>query len=335
MTAKKAMSVGILGAGAWGTAIATQLCKKNDLVLAYTIDSSILEQINIFRVHPSLPDVHLPLNFRATLHLSDILNAKYIIVAIPSSELTSVLKKVASSLPSTNTRLIVATKGISEEGELLSETIPQMTSAPFAVLAGPNLAMEVAKNVNTATMIGSENYDIAKEIADFISTDTFQAFPTQHVTELQITGAVKNVAAIVAGILDGMLYGDNTKSWAITLALQDISILANLKNKDGQISPYSIINPGVVGDLALGFYSRHSRNNAFGRALALTTKSQRHGLIDSYPILVEGIRNYYTLDLLSKKHSVSTKIISTLGKILKDPENLEHYIFELFQNKSK
>ena len=99
---------------------------------------------------------------------------------------------------------------------------------------------------------------------------------------------------------------------------------------EGNVQQNSILNPGVVGDLVLGFYSKNSRNNTFGRLLSETPSKERQALLNSYPILVEGVRNCNVLYLLTQRHGLSTSIISTLHKILQDPEKLEFYISRLF-----
>lgn len=326
-------NIAIIGTGAWGAAIASQLCKKNTLVLAYTIEEQICEQINNLHTHPGLSSIKLPSNLRATLNIDDLSNARYLVIAVPSKALMSVLEQISSSLLNKSTRLIIATKGLDEDGILFSEKISEMYSCHFGFLGGPNLALEVASNTKTTTMIAAKEYTIASEIAQVMSTDTFSAFPTQDLVAIQIAGAVKNVGAILAGALDGIpSYGDNTKSWMFTLALQDISNITYMLSKESltNIHQNNVLNPGVVGDLALGFYSKNSRNNAFGKLLVETPIKERQAFLNSYPTLVEGVRNCRILNLLAQKHRLNTSIVSTLYKILEDPERLEAYIAQLF-----
>jgi glycerol-3-phosphate dehydrogenase (NAD(P)+) len=330
MTERK-NSIGIIGTGAWGTALSVQFCKNQDLVLAHTLEESIANQINQHQKHVALPGIVLPKNLRATLNLKDLLNCKYLLIAVPSESIMHVLEQLAQDTKRSDLELIIATKGLDKEGVLLSDKMPSIINAPFALLAGPNLALEVAQNIQTTTMVGSANYSMAKEIADFISTDTFKALPTQSIVELQVASALKNVAAIIAGILDGLMYGENTKAWVFSLALEDIANLSKTMQPNTQEAiTNAIINPGVAGDLALCFYSKNSRNNAFGKIFAQTPAKQRQSLLDSYPILVEGVRNCKILNSLAIRYKTDTKIVSTLSKILENPEVLESQISALF-----
>ncbi len=323
--------IAIVGAGAWGTAIGVQLCKNQDLVLAHALEESICKQMNQHRLHVALPGITLPNNLRATLDLQDLLDYQYLLIAVPSASLLHVLEQIARVIKSTEIKLIIATKGLDEDGILLSDKIPSVINLPFAFLAGPNLALEVAQNVPTTTMIGATDHNLAKIIAQAISTDTFKAFPTQSIIELQIASAIKNVAAIVAGILEGLLYGENTRAWAFSLALKEIAELshamqANTKNTTIE----AIINPAVAGDLALCFYSKNSRNNAFGKILAQTPAAERKNLLRTYPVLVEGMQNCPILWKLSTKYKVDTQIVSVLYNILENPETLENQISAIF-----
>jgi glycerol-3-phosphate dehydrogenase (NAD(P)+) len=323
--------IAIVGAGAWGTAIGVQLCKNQDLVLAHALEESICKQINQQKLQLALPGITLPNNLRATLDLQDLCNYQYLLIAVPSVALIHVLEQISRVMKSTDITLIIATKGLDANGILLSDKIPSVINVPFAFLAGPNLALEVAQNVPTTTMIGSKNQDVAQTIANLISTDTFKAFPTQSIVELQIASAVKNVAAIIAGIVEGLLYGENTKAWAFSLALKDIADLSKAIQANTQSTKIeAIINPAVAGDLALCFYSKNSRNNAFGKILATTPPAQRKNLLRTYPILVEGMQNCPILWKLSIKCKVDTKIVSLLYNILENPETLENQVSAIF-----
>lgn len=313
----------ILGAGAWGLALGIQLCQNHDSVSIYCLDEALYHKAKQERVHSSLPGVRLPDNLHLTNNLEGIREAKNIVLAVPSGAAEEVMHGLKHFSLSSASNLIIATKGLGRKGELMSSVAERDLKLQVAILAGPNLALEVALGVPSTTMIGSANAHVAQGIANDFCTSTLKALPTAGFRELQIAGCVKNVAAIIAGMFTGLGLGQNSKAWIFSKAMQDVVTLSSAL---GGVSLNDIVSPGVAGDLAMCFYSQNSRNNSFGNALVHTKPSERRHFIDSYAQLVEGKENVGPLQKLSKHLNVKVALGSLMAKVLEDPAQIESTI---------
>lgn len=312
MTSLPAFS--IIGSGAWGSALAVQLC-KNEPVTVYS--RSIAEKHLLLK--KTLKSLLL------TTQIKEAAQAEFIVLAVPSCAVPQIIDALKSSSIKPNAKLIIATKGLMSDGEFISNAIEKSLQAKVSVLAGPNLASEVASNVPSAAMIGSKCQKAAAEICQRMSTDSFKLMPTTQLHALQISGCIKNISAIISGAMEGLKYGENSKAWIFSMALKDIEVLSEAAGDASQIK--NITNVGIAGDLALCFYSKNSRNYAFG--LQLAKAPCRIEFINSYSTLVEGKRNALTIRKLSEKYKVKSLLAEALCAILANPQTLEREIAKL------
>jgi glycerol-3-phosphate dehydrogenase (NAD(P)+) len=303
----------VIGSGAWGSAVALQLSKN--------------EPVTLFG--KGIGPKSLPSSLLFTTDIKEAAQAEFIVLAVPSYAIKQVMDTLKTSSITPHAKLIIATKGLMDDGEFISDAAEKLLEKEVSVLAGPNLALEVASNVPSAAMIGAKDIKLAKKIADRMSTDTFKLMPTTELFALQISGCIKNIAAIISGALEGLEYGENSKAWIFSMALKDISMLTLTTSR--LCSQEAIASVGIAGDLALCFYSKRSRNYAFGMELAKA--ACRAEFINSYQVLVEGKRNALIVKQLAEKYEVKSVLASTLCAILANPQDLEKEIVDLLNIK--
>ena len=222
------MIIGILGAGSWGSALANLLAGNGHDVTVWSIDEKEIEMLNTYREQRDrLPGVHLNETITFTTDLEQTIKGKKMIVcAVPSPFIRSTAKKIAPYI--TNDQLIVnVSKGIEEATltpivEIIESEIP---GAKVAVLSGPSHAEEVSHGVPTTVVVGAKTEKTAMFVQDVFMSDRFRVYTSPDMIGIELGGALKNVIALAAGILDGMGLGDNTKAALMTRGIAEISRL--------------------------------------------------------------------------------------------------------------
>lgn len=262
--------IAVIGAGSWGTALALLLGRKDYNVRLWSCESSVVEHIRKSRLNVDyLPDHPLPNNVSATGDLAEALDkAECVVFAVPSEFLRSVARQVAQIGFEGSPLIINAGKGLeSGTGLRLSETITQelgdKSAANLVALSGPNLAAEIARQIPAATVVASQSPDAAESVQRLLTTDSFRVYRNSDIIGVELSGALKNVIAIGAGICDGLGYGDNTKAALITRGLPEMTRLGVALGAD----PRTFMGLAGIGDLMATCASPLSRNLRFGRAL--------------------------------------------------------------------
>jgi len=209
----------IIGAGGWGTALAVLWSKRGNEIMLWGHDPARTEQIRITRENASyLPGVRLPESISVTSEIKDCADADLIVFVTPSIALRSVANQLRASLPRCETVLLSGTKGI-EHGtgmrmsQILEEIFPDNT---VAVISGPNLAVEVSRDLPTATVLGCRIPECAEELQRHLGSEKFRIYSSDETIGIELGGALKNVFAIPAGVSDGFGLGDNSKAALVT-----------------------------------------------------------------------------------------------------------------------
>jgi glycerol-3-phosphate dehydrogenase (NAD(P)+) len=215
-----------------------------------------------------------------------------------------------------NTPLIICAKGIENNScLLLSEVVKEvMPSQVVAILSGPNFADEVAANHYSISTIACNDFAIAKNLAQTLSTENFSLLPSDDIITTQIGGALKNVIAIACGIAEGLQLSANTKAAIFTKGMNDIMKFALAKNGDIK----SILSPAVIGDMVLTCYSDKSRNMSFGKNLAL-----------GYNVgssLTEGTATVRAATELAEKLSLTLEIVPFVSWLLTNQITPQQFI---------
>ena len=254
--------IAVVGAGAWGTALAITALNAGNQVVLWAFESETVNEINQSRRTSYLPAAHLPEALTATTKMQEALeNADIILFATPAQFNRTVFEQMNPYIKE-GTPVVLCAKGIElKTGMLLSEVIKSINpQTKLAVLSGPGFAVELARHCPTAVTIASEDEALAKDLCQTLKTDYFRPYSSTDMITPQICGALKNVMAIASGISDGCNLGDNARAALITRGLAEMARFAvMLGGKKDSVSGLS-----GVGDLMLTANSRQSRNYSCG-----------------------------------------------------------------------
>lgn len=257
--------IGIIGAGAWGTALATVVYRARRRVTILPHEPQVIEAINTRHQNPDyLPGISLDPAIQATDDFADIASADAVLLATPAQFTRAAVSALEPHLPK-GTPLVICSKGIEQAtGMLLSEAVAETApKATTAVLSGPTFAGEVAAGLPTAVTLACEDLDVANNLVETLGNPTFRPYASQDVIGAQVGGAVKNVIAIACGIVDGRGLGQNARAATIARGLAEMARFAGALNVD----PRTLMGLSGLGDLTLTCTSEASRNYTVGRDL--------------------------------------------------------------------
>jgi glycerol-3-phosphate dehydrogenase (NAD(P)+) len=310
------MRCSVLGAGSWGTALASNLAGKGYTVTAWDKDGAVLEDIT--RNHRNeryLPGAVLPPTLHASADVAKALEgAELVVMAVPSHAIRQVAieakRHVHAGVP-----IVCVAKGIELESlmtmsEVLEDVLPVPLHPYLAVLSGPSFAKEVAKSLPTAVTVAARWERIAKQVQDAFHTKTFRPYTSGDVVGCEIGGCVKNVVAIAAGISDGFGFGANALAALITRGLAEITRLAVRKGAN----PLTLSGLAGLGDLVLTCSSDLSRNRTVGRGLAAGKTAEQ--IQAELGQVAEGVRNARSARELAHRLGVEMPITEMVYRVL-------------------
>ena len=304
----------IVGAGAWGTAIANLVAQNGFDVCAISDNSEICEEINKNHTHKNaLPQVKLSKNLTSSLNLEqEALSADYIFIVVPSNAVLPVLQQISRINLKENCGFIICTKGLEHNSlklfhQIFSEIFAQRK---FALLSGPNFAIEVAQNIPTITNIASKDEEFAKNIARILENDWFKTDFIENLVTVEISAVIKNIMAIACGICDELGLGENSKAALIIKGINEIKALAH---KLGEKNP-NLENAAGFGDIFLTCATTKSRNNSLGHALARGEKYHDLSKTKTY----EGAINAASIAKLAQKLSIKLPLCQKIDEILQN-----------------
>lgn len=256
----------ILGTGGWGTALAILWASNGNEITLWGHTPERVETISRTRKNPEyLPGMELPPNVYLTSQLADCASADLIVFVTPSVALREVASLLLEKMNNPSAVLMSCTKGI-EHGtgmrmsEILAEKFP---SNPLAVLSGPNLAVEVARGLPSATVLGCQDEVIAESLQTALGSSRFRVYTSHEIAGIELGGALKNIFAIPAGVSDGFGFGDNSKAALVTRSLAELLRLGVTMGGDAR----TFQGLSGVGDLIATCFSCHSRNRQLGEQL--------------------------------------------------------------------
>ncbi len=256
-------NVGIIGGGAWGTALAMTAAKaRNNDVRLWAREPETVEEINTAHRTSFLPTAHLPKNIEATNDMRSVLQwADCLLLVAPAQFTRSVFEQMVPHLK-TVTPVVLCAKGIElSSGLLMSEVIQEIRpQTPLVVLSGPGFAAEVADENPTAVTVASESQMLADRVCRIMKTDYFRPYSATDIITPEVCGALKNVLAIASGISDGCGFGDNARAALLTRGLVEMSRFAVALGGKRD----SVLGLAGIGDLMLTANSKQSRNYSFG-----------------------------------------------------------------------
>ena len=255
------MKTAVIGSGAWGTALATLLCKNGHDTTLWCRSEARAAEIRESHVNPRLAQVALPEALQLSADPKCVEGCQMVVIACPSFPIRSVCKTVAPYL-APDTVVVSVTKGI-EEGTLLrmSQVVAQETGhGKIVALTGPCHAEEVGIGLPTGCLAACGDRNMAEFVQDACMSDTFRVYTSPDIIGAELGGALKNVIALCAGVAAGMGFGDNTKAMLMTRGLTEMARLGvSLGAQKDTLAGLS-----GIGDLIVTCTSLHSRNNRAG-----------------------------------------------------------------------
>src|SRR4051795_13230673 len=309
----KINTTAILGAGSWGTALAALWAKDGREIVMWGHNAERIEQLKETRENRDyLPGKKLPPNVSLTNALSDCASCDLVVFVIPSTAFRAIAGEFAKVVSNKSAVLLSCTKGI-EHGtgmrmsQILAELLPGHTPA---VLSGPNLAVEVARELPTATVIGCSETDCASELQTFLGSGRFRIYSSGEVTGIELGGALKNVFALPAGVSDGFGLGDNSKAALVTRSLAELLRLGTAMG--GRASTFQGLSG--AGDLIATCFSKHSRNRSVGERLGRGESLQQ--ITSSMQMVAEGIPTAKSAYECARQLNVETPIIDQVYEVV-------------------
>ena len=348
------MKLAVIGAGSWGTAAAVLLAQNGHDVMLWARRPELAACIEEAGLNEEyLPGVELPISVKATSNLERALGeAEAIVLATPSKAVRAQCEQMKPYYQP-GTPLVLLSKGVENTSGLLlldvvssvlsdndsaSRTQPQPSTlpsslltlnSPLAVLSGPNHAEEVARGVLSATLVASENPEVAELFQGLFASETFRVYTSADVLGVQLCGAAKNIIALAAGILAGSGYGDNTAAMLMTRGLAEISRLVEALGGESQ----TCMGLAGMGDLIVTCTSHLSRNRSFGVAMA------KGETLESYEakthMVVEGALASKSVTNLASLHGVELPICEMVRRAVWEELALDEMISLLMMRPAK
>ena len=304
----------MLGAGAWGTALAKILQENGNAVTLWDKNAASLAEIQSGRNEKYLPGVALPSDWKTqTDFKSAIGGAECVVLAIPSQA----FREVTARLKGHPGIFVSVTKGIEfETGDTMSRILREQASADRVVaLSGPSFAREVALGIPTTIVCACESDGTAKTVQGLFHRPEFRIYRSTDILGVEYGGALKNVIAIGAGVGDGLGYGDNTKAGLVSRALSEMKRLGVACGA----KPETFNGLSGLGDLMLTCFSKQSRNRDLGERLGRGESIE--AIVASHPKLAEGYPTAKSAHKLAKEKGVATPIIDEVHAMLYEGKN--------------
>lgn len=304
----------VIGSGSWGSAISILLAKNGYSVSMYGRSVEQIEEINTSKTNSAyLPNITFPNNIIASNDISEVVkDSKIIVLAVPSQQVRNILNQLKQHVNSEQILVNVA-KGIEKETYLrLSQVAYELLpNNPYVLLSGPSHAEEVAKGIPTIVIATSNDMESAQKVREFFTSSYFRVYLNPDLIGVEISGALKNIIAFGAGLVDGIGFGDNTKAALITRGLYEIT---RLGIKMG--AKYSTFNGlAGIGDLIVTCTSKHSRNWKAGYLLGSGKTMQE--TLDEVKMVVEGITTTEVAYEKAQELGVKMPIVESIYNVVK------------------
>ncbi|MFO0680070.1 MAG: NAD(P)H-dependent glycerol-3-phosphate dehydrogenase [Polyangiaceae bacterium] len=321
--------VTVLGAGAWGTAIAKTLADRGHDVALWARNTSLTESINTNQKNERyLPGAVLPKSLRATSDLAGAMDGSRMVVFVVPSHATREVAKMAAPFVPTDVPIVSATKGIENESlmfmdEVLKDELPGKLHNQLAFFSGPSFAKELAAEHPTAVVVASRRKDLIAEVQYRFRTPFLRIYASDDVHGVECGGAMKNVVAIAAGVVDGMGYGHNTRAALVTRGLAEIAKLAVVR---GGLA-MTVAGLAGIGDLMLTCTGELSRNRTVGVELGKGRKLDE--ILKSLGHVAEGVKTAKSAFDLSARLDVDMPITREVHACLYEGKSTRQAVEDL------
>jgi glycerol-3-phosphate dehydrogenase (NAD(P)+) len=325
--------VAVIGAGSWGTTLANLLATEGHAVRLWAREPEVVESVNREHINTMfLADSRLAETITAFGDTAAAVEgADLVVSATPSHTVRTVGRAVADALGGATPTVVSVSKGLEEDSlktmtDVLGETIPD---APVVALSGPSFAQEVYERHPTAVVAASTDRQAAKHAQQAFSTPYLRVYTTEDVIGVQLGGALKNVIAIAAGLLQGLRRGHNTRAALLTRGLAEMARLGEALGAD----PVTFAGLAGMGDLILTATGALSRNRALGVELAEGRTLEQ--ILGSRHTVAEGVRTARVAVALGRQTGVELPIAAEVAAILFDGKRPERAMRDLMERELK
>jgi glycerol-3-phosphate dehydrogenase (NAD(P)+) len=315
-------TIGVIGAGAWGTALSLLLADKGHDVTLWMYEKDLAEETARTRENRVyLPGFPLPASITVTSSLETAVRDKQFLLSVVPSHTVRAVTRQYVSLISPGAVIISASKGIELDtlkplSEVFKDILPEDLHSSLCFLSGPSFAKEVARKMPTAIALASWDPEIAKKAQAVLSNAYFRVYTNPDVIGVELAGAIKNVIAIAAGVLEGMGFGYNTMAALLTRGLAEMARLGVAMGGN----PATFSGLAGMGDLVLTCTGGLSRNRTLGTRLGRGEKLD--AIMQSAKTVAEGVKTAKAARELAQKYEIDMPIVDEVYRLLyegKDP----------------
>lgn len=327
--------IAVIGAGAWGTALAVMLADRGHDVSLWMYEKDLAEETSLTRENRVyLPGLILPQSIHVTPDMEIAVRGRTVILSVvPSHTVRSVTTQYAP-LISDDAIIISASKGIENNTLMLLSDVFRVTLPPglhncLCFLSGPSFAREVAQKMPTAVTLACYDQKIGRRVQEVMSTPYFRVYTNSDVIGVQLGGALKNVIAIAAGVTEGLGFGHNTLAALITRGLAEMARLGSAMGAD----PLTFSGLAGMGDLVLTCTGDLSRNRTIGVRLG---KGERLAdILAGAKTVAEGVKTTKAARELARKYSVEMPIVEEVYRILYEDKDPRQAVSDLMNRELK
>lgn len=312
-------TIGIIGAGAWGTALAQSLSSSGRKVTLWAREAETISAINQKHENTTfLPGIKLNEDIVATDSLHLTAKSDILLIVTPAQHLRSMLlslkREVREDQP-----LVLCSKGIEiESGHLMSRVAEDiLPDSPLAILTGPTFAKEIARGLPSAVTIATEDKELGKDLIEALGSQKLRTYSTDDVIGAQIGGAVKNVIAIACGVIHGRSMGESARAALVTRGLTEIGRLAKAMGAKKE----TLMGMCGIGDLILTCSSMQSRNFSLG--VQLGEGKTLEEILEGRNAVTEGVSTARALQVMADNHAVDMPISAAVNDCLNEGKSIQ------------
>ncbi|HEX9137100.1 MAG TPA: NAD(P)H-dependent glycerol-3-phosphate dehydrogenase [Nitrospirota bacterium] len=327
--------IGVIGAGAWGTALSMLLSDKGHDVTLWMYEKDLAEETARTRFNRVyLPGFTLSKSIQVTSSLETAVRDKAIILSVVPSHTVRAVSSGFTPFLSRDGVIVSASKGIEIEtlmplSEVFKDILPEQFHDRLCILSGPSFAKEVAQKMPTAVALASYNPVIAKKVQAIFSNPYFRIYTNPDVIGVELAGSLKNVVAIAAGVLEGMGYGYNTMAALLTRGLAEMARLGIAMG--GNLQTFSGL--AGMGDLVLTCTGGLSRNRTLGVRIGKGEKL--NDIMSGMQTVAEGVKTARAARYLARKYNVDMPIVDEVYQLLYEEKDPKQAVKDLMNRELK
>ena len=322
------MKLGVIGGGAWGTALAQVAAAGGREVTLWAFEEEVVEAINGSHENRLfLPGIPLSPSIRATADLGDLADCEAWLVVTPAQHMRGVIERA----PPLGRPLILCSKGIEERsGQMLHHVASEVCpGSPVAVLSGPTFAHEVARGLPTAVTLAAEDQALGKQLRDRIALPQFRVYSSQDVAGAEIGGAVKNVLAIACGVVEGKGLGQNARAALIGRGFAEMTRFGLVHGARRE----TLAGLSGLGDLVLTCSSTSSRNYSLGKGIGEGRSAAE--LLSDRRTVAEGAFTAPVLARLAREKGIDMPIVEAVDALVAGRANVDEVLEALLSRPPK